>query len=113
MRELRKDIDLTKKGGRTDARRNAERVQIYEFHGREPRKVQEFLTKVYAENEFKSVGERAHFRTDSQRCPKSGSGCFQWPGLLPTSCQPMRIPFDLSEGNDRAGWVLRRCDDED
>jgi transcriptional regulator GlxA family with amidase domain len=64
MRELRKDIDLTKKGGRTDAWRDTDRVQIYEFHGREPRQVQEFLTKVYAENEFKSVGERAHFRTD-------------------------------------------------
>lgn len=48
----------------TGERRGQGVVHTYEFHGRDPREVQEFLTKVYAENEFKSTRKNGRFKTD-------------------------------------------------
>ena len=39
-------------------------VVTYDFQGREPREVQQFLTKVYAENEFRGARTRRRVRTN-------------------------------------------------
>jgi AraC family transcriptional regulator len=65
MREQSRNPRKVKQSGAvTDERREQNVVRTYEFHGKEPRQVQEFLAKVYAENEFKSTGKNGRFRTD-------------------------------------------------
>lgn len=54
---------LKQTGGGVDERRVGSEVLTYDFHGREPHEVQEFLSKVYAENEFRGTGRKGRVRT--------------------------------------------------
>ena len=64
MRDFRLNLEpLKQTGGGVDERRVGSEVLTYDFHGREPHEVQEFLSKVYAENEFRGTGRKSRVRT--------------------------------------------------
>lgn len=86
-------------------------VRTYEYHGREPRQVQEFLTKIYAENEFRSTRKRERFKTDIRSRSHSDVGICNCSHAAPFSFESAAARHSILVVSCTAGSGMLRAGD--
>jgi hypothetical protein len=84
----------------TGTKRPGPEVVTYDFWGREPRDVQQFLTKVYAENEFRGAGTRRRV----------------WTRIKTSACADVALcnvshaaAFSFESATDRDSFLVLSC----
>ena len=91
--------------------RGGDEVRTYEYHGREPRQVQEFLKKIYAENEFRSTRRRERFRTDIRSRSHSDVGICNCSHAAPFSFESATARHSILVVSCSAGSGMLRAGD--